>query len=333
MGQSSEIAKRRRLAEMVAPAYAANSKVASVLLAGSVARGTADRFSDIEIDVYWHTPPNDADLLAPIEQSGWRLLYRHVDEYEWADGFSIEGVKVDTSQFLVSTLDRWIDDVMERADLEVEKQLRISAIRHGQPLYGAELIERWRERTATYPEALRHAMVREHLEFRPRELLEMFAARDNTLILYRSLVEISQRILDVLMALNRIYLPHPYHKWLDWEVAQLPIGPPDLAGRLRTLLRAKPETAADEIHRLIEETFALVERHMPEIDTRPLRAEFETRRVTEANTATWPKKSSRPGRQYSRRLGARPRSARSGPAPSWRPTGARSPRARRKRVG
>lgn len=282
MSTQDEVIKRRRLAEIVAPEYAANPKVAGVLLAGSVARGTADKYSDIEIDIFWHAPPTDADLLAPIERVGWRLLYRHVDEYEWADGFYIEGIKVDTSQFLVTTLDRWIEDVIERADLEVEKQLRISAIRQGQPLHGAALIEGWRARTAEYPEALARAMVAKHLEFRPRELLEMFAARDNTLILHRGLVEIAQRILDVLMALNRVYLPHPYHKWLDWEVAQLPIAPPDLAGRLRRILRDEPRAAADAIHELIEETFALVERYMPDFDISAARAEFELRRVDEA---------------------------------------------------
>ena len=146
MAEPAEVARRARLAELIAPAYAANPNVAGVLLAGSVARGTADQYSDIEIDIFWHAPPSEADRMAPIERAGWQLLYTHVDEYEWADGFYIEGIKVDTSQFLIATLDRWLDDVVERADLEVEKQIRITAIQHGRPLYGAELIDRWRAR-------------------------------------------------------------------------------------------------------------------------------------------------------------------------------------------
>jgi hypothetical protein len=104
MNNQNEITKRRALAELVAPAYATNPKVAGVLLAGSVARGIADQFSDIEIDIFWHAPPTDQDRRAPIERAGWQPVYRHVDENEWADGFLIAGVKVDTSQFLVSTL-------------------------------------------------------------------------------------------------------------------------------------------------------------------------------------------------------------------------------------
>jgi hypothetical protein len=279
MNNQNEIAKRRALAQIVAPAYAKNPKVAGVLLAGSVARGLADEFSDIEIDIYWHTPPTGEDLSAPIERAGWPIVYRHVDENEWADGFLIGGVKVDTSQFLVSTLDCWLDAALLRADIEPEYQVRITAIRHGRPLYGADLIKRWRARTDAYPEALARAMVAQHLEFRPRYLLEMLAARNDELMLHRWLLEAEQLIMDVLMGVNRVYAPHPFHKWLDWEIGQLKYAPPDLNRRLRQILRAEPRAAVDQLHGLIEETFALVELHLPAFDTSAARAVFDERRV------------------------------------------------------
>src|SRR5215216_3598665 len=281
--QQHEIAKRRALAEIVAPAYAANPKVAGVLLAGSVARGLADVFSDIEIDIYWHTPPTDEDLSAPIQRAGWPIVYRHVDENEWADGFPIAGVKVDTSQFLVSTIERWLDDALVRADTEPEYQVRITAIQHGHPLYGAELIERWRAQTAAYPDALAHAMVAQHLEIRPRYLMEMLAARDDVLMLHRCLVEVEQLIMDVLMGVNRVYAPHPYHKWLDWEIGQFKVAPPDLNRRLRQVLYAEPRLAVDQLHQLVEETFTLVEQHLPNFDTSAVRAVFDERRVVESD--------------------------------------------------
>jgi hypothetical protein len=281
MNNQNEIARRRALAELVAPAYAANPKVAGVLLAGSVARGIADQFSDIEIDIFWHSPPTDDDRSAPIERSGWQPVYRHVDENEWADGFLIAGVKVDTSQFLVSTIDRWLDDVLVRSDIEPEYQVRITAIQHGQPLYSAAQIERWRAKTAVYPEALAHAMVTEYLSFRPRYLLEMLAARDDVLLLHQDLVATEQLILSVLMGVNRMYAPHPYHKWLDWEIGQLRIAPPDLNHRLRRILRAEPHAAVAQLVALIEETFALVDQHLPNFDTSAARAVFGERRVVE----------------------------------------------------
>src|SRR5262245_8949181 len=274
-------ATRMALARRIAPAYAANPKVRAVLLAGSVARGIGDRFSDIEIELFWAEPPTDEDRMAPIQHSGWELLYRHVDENEWADSFFIEGIKVDTSQFLVSTLDRWLEDALVRADINPEYQVRITAIQHGRPLHGAELIERWRARAAVYPEALAHAMVAEYSYFRPHYLLEMLAARDDVLVLHQDLVAAEQQILSVLMAVNRVYAPHPYHKWLDWEVAQLPLAPPDLNRRLRGLLRDEPHSAVQAIRALIEETFALVEQYLPEFDTSAARIQFSQPRTIE----------------------------------------------------
>jgi predicted nucleotidyltransferase len=79
---SEATTKRMALTERIALAYAANPKVWAVLLTGSVARGTADRFSDIDLDVFWAEPPSEAELQAPIERAGASLLYRDADENE-----------------------------------------------------------------------------------------------------------------------------------------------------------------------------------------------------------------------------------------------------------
>jgi hypothetical protein len=267
------------LAKRIAPAYAAAPKVAAVLLAGSVARGTADEYSDIEIDVFWAEEPSEAERLAPIAGCGGTWLYSGADDNEWADGFFIGGVKVDTSQFLCSTIERWLDDAIERADPDAEKQFLIAAVQHGQVFSGGELVQRWRARAAEYPAALARAIIAENLEFRSRALVEMLAARDDLLMLYRCISEIELQVMNVLLALNRQYVSHPLHKWLDWQCAQLRVAPPELAARLKRALRAEPRAAVDLIQQLVEEVFDLVDQHMPEYDTRAARAEFGQRRV------------------------------------------------------
>lgn len=52
---------RHTIAKRLAPIYAANPHVAAVLVGGSTARGHADRYSDIELGVFWHQPPTDAE--------------------------------------------------------------------------------------------------------------------------------------------------------------------------------------------------------------------------------------------------------------------------------
>ena len=48
------------MAERAAQAYAGNGKLAALAVAGSVGAGLADRFSDLELDCYWSSPPGDA---------------------------------------------------------------------------------------------------------------------------------------------------------------------------------------------------------------------------------------------------------------------------------
>lgn len=286
MRSTDALVRRRRLAGIVAAAYAANSKVAGVLLAGSVSRGLADEFSDIEVDVYWDSAPNGQDRRAPLEANDWILVSAEEDENEWADSFLIDGITVDTSQFLVSTLDDWINKVMVTGDTEPEYQVRITAIQQGIPLHNAPLLDQWRSRTEPYPDVLAHAMVEKGLELWPRGRLEMLAARDDVVLLRSDLVDNVQGILDALMAASRLYVPHPWHKWLDWETSQLTVTPPRLNERIRHLLTADAHAAVDQIIALIHETFDLVDRFLPGLDTGPQRTAFDRRRVL-------PEKSSR----------------------------------------
>ena len=45
-----------------------------MLLGGSVARGQADRYSDIELSVVWREPPTEADRAAAISAAAGDLV-------------------------------------------------------------------------------------------------------------------------------------------------------------------------------------------------------------------------------------------------------------------
>jgi hypothetical protein len=108
----------------------------------------------------------------------------------------------------------------------------------------------------------------------------MLVARDDVLLLHRDLVDNLQGLLDALFGINRVFTPHPFHKWLDWEASLLAHKPVDLVPRTRRLLRASPRDAVDEIVGLTEETFDLVAAHLPEFPVAPVREAFAFRRTT-----------------------------------------------------
>src|SRR5262245_56324184 len=113
---------RLALARQLAPLYAANPHVAAVLVGGSTARGHADRFSDIELGIFWHEPPTDEERGVVIEQAKGDLdrLYPYDPAEEvWADDFKMgraapdqpgSGILVEavhyTTDFMARTLDQ-----------------------------------------------------------------------------------------------------------------------------------------------------------------------------------------------------------------------------------
>jgi hypothetical protein len=272
MGSEQAVAHRVAVAEALAPRYAAVDGVAAVLLAGSVARGLADERSDLEVDVYWHHPPGDVERRAVVDEAGWEWVYAEADDNEWADGVRLDGVKVDVSQFTTATIDGYLD-ALRSGDTEPELQVRATALLDGRALAGADLIESWRRRLAPYPDALALAMVDGGLPPRPVERLEMLRERDDPVLLTRDLLEGVHGLLDALFAVNRTYVPHPFHKWLSFECAQLALAPVDLEARIRRVLGAPGDGVPDFV-RLTEETFALVEEHVPAYDVAAARADF-----------------------------------------------------------
>jgi hypothetical protein len=246
--------------------------VAGVLLAGSVARGLADGRSDVEVDVYWRRPPTEEELRAVVDEAGWGWVYTHVDEHEWADGVLIDGVKVDVSQFTTATIDGYLA-ALRSGGTEPELQVRATALEDGRALAGADVIEAWRDRLAPYPAPLALAMLDDALPPRPVERLEMLLERDDPVLLTRDLIEGVHGLLDALFAVNRRYVPHPFHKWLTFECSRLVLAPGDLEARIRALL-ASPMTGVPDFVLLTQETFDLVEEHVPAYDVATAREEF-----------------------------------------------------------
>jgi hypothetical protein len=268
----NELARRVAVAEELAPAYAALDGVAAVLLAGSVARGLADGRSDVEVDVYWRRPPSEDERRAVVDGAGWDWVYAEQDEHEWADGVRVGGVKVDVSQFTTATIDTYIGE-LRAGDTEPELQVRATALLDGRALSGAGVIQGWRARLAPYPDALVLAMLDQALPPRPVERLEMLVVRDDPLLLTRDVVEGLHGLLDALFAVNRRYVPHPFHKWLHFECAQLSLAPADLEARIRRILAAPAEGIGDLV-RLTQDIFDLVEEHVPAYDVLAAREEF-----------------------------------------------------------
>jgi predicted nucleotidyltransferase len=277
------VVTRGAFAEQLAPAYAANPHIVAVFAGGSTARGHADRFSDLEVGVVWDRPPTDAERAEAIVKAEGDLVRLYpAEEYGlgpvWADAWKIgrldgaplTGVEVDLHHFLVERVETVLAAVLDDFDPEVEKQSLVGAIATGIPLHGHDLLERWRQRAAVYPDGLRLAVVRANAQIEGLWRLDAFAARDNPVAGYAVLTAAHEQLLRTLLGLNRTY--YSGVKSLDAVTARLELTPRNLLERLRASYPLRPGQSKEILAALVEETYDLIETHLPKIDVGRLRA-------------------------------------------------------------
>lgn len=271
-----ETAKRRELAGRVAGAFQESLNACASIVVGSTARAKTDRYSDIDMTVFFRELP-DQQAAADIQESLGITDRRKLgegDERAFMDTFFIDGIDCQIGFSTVDYLEEFIDDVLLRNDTDHDKHTIMGGLMEALPLYGDELVEGWKTRLANYPPELARAMVTAHLDFRPVWMLrERFAGRD-TLIVFQTIAgDIARKLLGVYLGLNRLYPEHDF-KRLSGLIDRMSIAPENFDQRLRTLVSGRYDEALHEIQTLVEETFALVEQHMPDIDTSAARSKF-----------------------------------------------------------
>jgi hypothetical protein len=271
---------RLAIAQRVASAYTTNPKVRAVLVGGSVARGWADPYSDLEMGLFWDPLPTPAELTAAREQSrgteGKLAAFDAERQDVWPEEYAVGGLPLDLRHMLVARMGEVLTAVQDQGDLSMERQMIIAAVQHGVPLQGAPLIESWQARAALYPDSLARAMIARHASLPAWSYVPMLVERGDLPLVYTAFQQATWRVLGMLLGLNRLY--HPGMKRVDRHVAALEVAPPDLSGRLKQMFRSEPLVGAHLMRELIEETFALVELHAPEVDIREARQQFRYER-------------------------------------------------------
>ena len=128
----------------------------------------------------------------------------------------------------------------------------------------------WRERAATYPDGLRIAVVQANAQIEGLWRVDAFAERNNPVAGYAVLTATHERLLYTLLGLNRTYWSGV--KSLDAIASGLELAPTKLVERIRASYPLRAGESKQTLAALVEETYDLIEAHLPEIDVRRLRA-------------------------------------------------------------
>jgi hypothetical protein len=274
---------RMEVARRAAAAYTSNPKLAALTVGGSVGAGLADRYSDLELDCYWSQAPTDADRTTPVEALGGKLtqLWDYdADEEEWSEDFQLDELGIAVSNFLTSTIDRWLDGVVRHADTDPVKHMRLAALQRSQVLMGQPLIDSWRAHAARYPDRLVTIMVEQALD--PAVLgcwgtREALVSRGDDLAAQALLSRIGYAVAGTVLALNRVYLPHRQLKWQRHLLANLELAPDHLNDRLDALTSNPAGDAIHAAEQLLNDTVHLAETHS-DADLTAFRADLTHRR-------------------------------------------------------
>jgi predicted nucleotidyltransferase len=151
----------RALARRIVDAALERVPLRAALLVGSAGRGDADFYSDLDLLVYVDELPTD-DTLDEIRAAvgGVNPIRRERTEHACGEEFELDGVRTEVPFITVSRVDWQIDQLLEELEeIDSPHQKILLGLLEGLPLYGEDLVERWRTRARAYPEPLRRAMI------------------------------------------------------------------------------------------------------------------------------------------------------------------------------
>jgi hypothetical protein len=268
------------LARRNASVYQALPGACAGIVAGSVALGTSDRYSDIDTCFYYTTLPTIDEL-----DSARRLLVGASEPHTVlgsheagtvAQFYTLHGVECQVIHYSLAALEAQIASIHTDLDVKSPNQKALSGILECVALFGDDVVNGWKTRLAEYPDTLRTAMITAHLSFFPLWNYDEWLQRRDTIPWhYQNRVEIVYNLLGTLAGVNRLYFTSFQLKHTKDFIAKMAIAPPTLHERLTLALTSNSDVALPLLKALVSETLQIVETHAPTIDTKPAWRQWE----------------------------------------------------------
>ena len=234
-----------------------------VLLIGSVADGTADEFSDIDLMVLYEKEPAEVDIASCLGKDAVSK-FRH-GEYHFDVGYTIDGIP---SGVMFTPAERIEGFVGSYPDISHEEYGELSRyIVNGMMLHGdEEKFSSWKARCERVPEAMKRDTIANvmgslNFYFRGGSLLQL-ARRGDWIMVSRTLGKCVLGILRVIYLLNDKVMVKPKRTRVEMEsFSRKPQGISDRLEALYLLRNsvADVEVKVAEVIRIFDELYALIQ--------------------------------------------------------------------------
>jgi predicted nucleotidyltransferase len=259
---------RTEKAREFAKRIAAYENIEAIVVGGSVARGYADEYSDVEIIIFWDILPNDTTRYRIVDDLQGRFLFRYNGPAR-EDQLIIDGLQVDLWHISVSHQESTIDRVLNHYQSDLGSLNAMDTIRNCIPLFGEKLVQGWKIQAIQYPQQLTNMIISEHAESFRVDYLTQFNNRKDPTGFYNQLSFLQQEAFLVLLALNQMYFPT--FKWLYASLENMQLKPVNTAERFRKAYEVPHDSAISGTMQILEEIIQLVEDQLPDYDSELIR--------------------------------------------------------------
>jgi hypothetical protein len=235
-----------------------------IAVTGSVARGVADAWSDLELTFWAASPPHRAEVETWLRGLGVEQLANggvtDLDGSEWTTG-GWHGVWVEFGFGAIENVSEAVKHVVAGENLTQASLQFGSTITSALPVRTSGQLAHWQEALRHYPDNVRARVIAANTQVWADPHVPgvrwALAARGARPALAQRLIWDMNNLLAVLFAVNRRW--EPDHKWTDAAALDLPISPPDLSARLNEVFTlTDPVRSIDTMFTLILETLSLV---------------------------------------------------------------------------
>lgn len=257
----------RKIAEEIVDLSTKPEGLQSILLQGSVAKGIADEFSDIELKFIWTTAVSAktrADVLVNVLKQP--LFAEQEEDGEWVSSFIYKSVKIDVSHIDMPSLQAVTERVMKARNTSIASQTLLASIQDSIALYGKEELDTLNAQFADYPLELSTRCIKVNASFNEWSMRFALLERDDKVALHHLIDLTLLQMLRLLYALNQTYIRSYNFKWIRYSISQLSIKPLDLENRIEAVITDSNLQALDILDQMLHEVFELIEKHRPEIE-------------------------------------------------------------------
>lgn len=261
---------RFALARRIAETLGADPHVVAVALCGSLARGTADHDSDIDLYALRDDPlEGDALETSPLAPLGAdRFAFTGVDD----EGAAVEqlvcdGIKIDVAHVPLAAQEAVFERALERHEIAADLFKNLAAMAEFVALAGEPIVARLRERARHYPEPLRIMVAERFIRFVPRFYLDSGLARGDRLGFASHVLANAGRAFAVLGALDGAWL-HPGGglKGAEAIARGFDVSPPDFCDAVNDVLERPGADTIERFARGLHDVVDLAHARWPALD-------------------------------------------------------------------